>query len=358
VNVVTGCCLFTDRAVRLAGDGDRTSSCLTPSSAPIDSPVRRIESSSRLTLYELESACRLPLLAADLVALLPPEMPVTVTIDVPRVQYYVYLLDAFHRGLVAPELMLRWFELVDERHGRVTALLESELGSALSAVIPGRHVMVRPAEGMARLEHAIRRAVHSRTPLAVADMAAELSANDALWAMAIGHTTPAGYRDLVNLSYVVEQLRGGITRPGEHPSLGVAIDNPSERRACAQARTIARRVNNDAQSGLGISLLGLHPLERVFTSEATGPSDPYYHDPGHLFVDSDGYHYCTEELLAILYPGRSGLRDASADSAGPPQRLSDPPQTRGRSARARIGGPAELAPMTGSGRCGGRRSST
>lgn len=317
VNVVTGSCLFSDRVVRLhgAGDGDTSFSCVTPSSAPIDAPVHRIESAWPLTLYEFESACRLPWLSADVIALLPPRLPVTVTIDVPRVQYYVYLLDAFQRGLIASKWMWRWFELVDERNARVSALLEREFAIALSEMLPGRFVGMRRAEGMAGLEPAIRRSVQTRSPLSVAALAAMLSTADAVWSTAIGGKTPSSYRELVNLSYAVEQLRGGIAEQHEHPRLGIAIDSPSERRAHSQARTIARDVSKDSASGLRASLLGLHPLERVFTSKATGPSDLYYNDPGRMFVDQAARYYGIAELLEAVYPGRPRpRRRASPDS--------------------------------------------
>jgi hypothetical protein len=332
VNFVTGSCLFSDRVVRLVGDPGTAFSCLTPSAAPIDAPVRRLSSSSWLTLYELESACRLPWLTADMIAMLPRGMPVTVTIDVPRVQYYLYLLDAFQRGLVAPELMLQWFELVDERHRQVSALLEHELAAAVSDVLPGRTVPIRRADGMSALEPVVRRRVPCRTPLAAADIARMLSVRDEVWAMVIRMTRPASYRELINLSYVVEQLRGGITRRGEYPRLGIAIDNPSERRACAQARAIAAAATTPGSDrGPTISLLGLHPLERAFTSAGTGPSDLYYNDPGHTFIDWRGREYGTAELLATLYPDRS--RPAREATAGPPVRSrlpSSPADARGR----------------------------
>ena len=217
---------------------------------------------------------------------------------------------------------------MDERNSRVSALLQRELAAALSKTLPKRSVRVRRAEGMGGREPAIRSSVLTRSPLAVGAMTAMLSADDALWAMAIDRTAPATYRELVNLSYVVEQLRSGITRHGQQPQLDVAIDNPSERRACAKARTIAREISRDSASALRISLLGLHPLERVFTTEATGPTDLYYNDPGQVFVDPDARRYGLAELLATVYPG--GPRPPRRTSARCPdlsRPLSNPPGT-------------------------------
>jgi hypothetical protein len=302
VNFVTGSCLFSDRAVRLLGDSGTSFSCLRPGAAQIDGPVRQIESSPDLTLYELESACRLPWLTASLIALLPPGMPVSVTLDVPRVQYYLYLLHRFERGLVSADLMLRWFDLVDERNAQVSALMERELAEALSDDLPGRPVHVRRADGMAGLERVIRRSVRTRAALGLADMATRLSAHDAVWAAAIAAAHLASYRDLINLSYAVEQLRCGIAPGGVHPQLGIGIDNPGEWRSYRHARAVAAVASKEGGSWPETSLLGLYPLERAFTSEATGRSDLYYHDPGHTFTDPGGREYRTEELLERLYP--------------------------------------------------------
>ncbi len=337
VNFVTGSCLFSDRALRVHGDSGTSFSCLRPGGAPIDGLVRRIESSEDLTLYELESACRLPWLTASLIALLPPGMPVSVTLDVPRIQYYLYLLDGFERGFVSADLMLHWFELVDERNAQVSALLEHELAEALSDEQPGRPVHVGRADGMAFLEPAIRRSVRTPAPLRLADIAGMLSANDAVWATAIGTADPATYRDLINLSYAVEQLRSGIAPRGERPQLGIAIDNPGERRSYTHARAVAAATSKKGDSWFEASLLGLYPLERAFTSKATGPSDLYYHDPGHTFTDPGGREYGTDELLAGLYPDlprvprpvylrRDGVAAIAAQSPDP----TAPPGRAGR----------------------------
>jgi hypothetical protein len=312
VNLVTGWCLFSYRALRVLGDGDASFACLSSSAAPIPAPIRRIESSPRLTLYELESACRLPWLTADLVALLPHGIPATVTIDVPRVQYYLYLLDAFYRGLVSTELMLRWFKLVDERNRIATELLARQLNVAMSHARTRRHVSVRQAASMTCLEPLIRHSIHSRVPLTAARMASTLSAHDPMWKLVLSAASPASHRELIHLSYVVEQLRGALVRDGE-PRLSIAIDNPGEWRAYARARAMAARIGAP-----DCSLLSLYPLERAFTSEATGRSDLYYNDPGHLFVDRTGRRYDTSQLLARLYPDMEVPRMLGPVAQSPP----------------------------------------
>jgi hypothetical protein len=301
VNFVTGSCLFSDRALRAIGADGTVFRCLTPGEAPVRVPLNGIERSARPTLYELECACRLPQLTADIVASVPPGMPVTVTLDVPRVQYYLLLLQAFYRGFAPAALMLRWFALVDQRHRLVTELFRQRLTHALSQLKSGRRVWIRRAASMQCLESVIRASVRSRAPIAVDRMAEVLRGCDSLWALTLDAARPSSYRDLINLSYAVEQLRAGITHEPREPQLCVVIDNFAERRTCTEARTIAAAISED-NGAFDVSLLGIYPLERVLTSEATGRPDLYYHDPGHRFVERTGRQSGIAELLAKAYP--------------------------------------------------------
>jgi hypothetical protein len=301
VRLVTGCCLFSDQAVHATAAFGESFRYLAASAGRICAPLRRIEASPRLTLYELESACRLPWLTGDMVALLPSDMPVSVTIDVPRIQYYLYLLDAFSRGFIAPRLMERWFALVDERSRLVSELLRRQLSAALAEARSGRLVPVRRAESMACLEAPIRRGVRAREAIAVDEMAKILSAHDQIWGLTLSVAWPTAYRDLINLSYAVEHLRAAIAGEGERPRLGIAVDNPAEWPACTHARAIFADISA-TRGGLAASLLGLYPLERAFTGQSTGRTDLYYNDPGQQFLDHAGRRYDVAQLLSRLYP--------------------------------------------------------
>jgi hypothetical protein len=318
VDIVTGCCLFSASTLRVTDLLGAAVGILRPETPAITVPVSEIASSSRLSFYELESACRLPRVTAEMAAIVPRELPVSVTIDVPRVQYYLYLLDAFNRKLVTPALMLRWFELVDERSRVVEEILRQRLACELSTLEHDRLVPVRRAANMDHLEPAVRDSVHSGSPLEVDRMCGLLAADDPAWRSVLRAVRPASYRDLINLSYVIEQLRGGgLEHHDPEPRLGIAVDNFVESRIFEAARAVAARI---PERGRG-SLLGVYPLERGFSSDATGKSDVYDNDPGDLVSDHAGRQYDATELLAKLYPGvrlgdlRKGVRTDSPRAA-------------------------------------------
>jgi hypothetical protein len=233
-------------------------------------------------------------------------MPISVTLDVPRVQYFLYLLDAFYRGLVPSRLIWRWFGLVNERNGIVIELLRRELQRALVDLGCGHRVSIRVAENFAPLESLIARSITTRVPLGLGEMTRRLSDFDPIWMAVLGVTSPATHQELIYLSYAVEQLRLGVNEAGGSRCLTVVVDNASEWRATTQARAIAATGRTIRQAHVG-PLLGIYPLERAFTSEATGRTDLYYHDPGREFIDSAGRSYDIPQLLARIYPERHPL---------------------------------------------------
>jgi hypothetical protein len=313
VNLVTGCCLFSDRALRVTGVGGETFQCLGPGPPAITAPVRAISCGPRLSLYELEAACRLPRFVAEVLAMLPERVSTSVTLDVPRVQYYLCLLDAFYEGLVAPELMLRWFDLVDQRSHALAQLFHQQLADALSMMELDGRAVVRTTANMDCLEPAVRDSVRSGAPVEVDQMAAVLAADDPIWAIAFSAVTPSSFRELINLSYVIEQLRSGGIGHDDGRSLGIAVDSWDETQMFEATRSIAGQLDRAGLAGGG-SLLGLYPLERVFTSAATGRTDLYHHDPGGAFVDASRRQYDAAELLANLYP-EVGVLEPVADRA-------------------------------------------
>lgn len=68
----------------------------------------------------------------------PSELSLSVTIDVPRVRYYLYLMGAFDRGLITPDLVLDWFNIVDERHILIIKFFRKHTDSRISSESSGR----------------------------------------------------------------------------------------------------------------------------------------------------------------------------------------------------------------------------
>jgi hypothetical protein len=320
INLVTGCCLFSDRTLRVFGVDDTEFDCLFDTGKLVRGPVARIEQSPSLTLYELECACRLPGLTADLIGAIPAQTPITVTLDMPRVQYYLYLLDAFNRGFLTRALMLRWLALVDRRSRLITDLFRRRLVEAIECTAPGRRVSIQLAASLTCLESAIHTSIATGTPLAVSEMTGILATHDRIWSTLLAVRTPQRYRDVINLSYVVEQLRAGIVRADGSRRLTIAVDDVSERRVCAAARRAGAELQTTG-SYRG-TLVGLYPLPRIFTTTATGGSDLYRSDPGHVFEDFAERRFSSAELLSRVY---ADMRRAGRTAQLPVRRLRTTP---------------------------------
>lgn len=153
ITIVTGVCLFSSHSVSLhAADGTSA----RPRAMRSDgAPVVSISVDEPLTLYELESAARLADCVADLVAALPDGPEIAITVDIPRVQYYFYLLDLHADGIVDGRLLRRWFQIVDRRCRRVLDACRGELEHRLQARGQRARATIETADSLDGLRPAI-----------------------------------------------------------------------------------------------------------------------------------------------------------------------------------------------------------
>ncbi len=297
VKLIMGSCLFSGRALQMAGTAGTID--ILSSERQISESVQRIIVDNKLTLYELETANRLTQLVADILTLIPENIQTTIIIDVPRIQYYSYVLDAFGQQLISPELVLQWFQLVDERNKKVTRLIMRCLTEYLSKRKMPRSPEIQLSSSMDSLEVIIKNSVIVGNHITIAHLCEILSKHDSLWKRVIDLSNPETYSELINLSYVVEQLRPSKLKAIEEKRLTIDIDNYGERRIYQKTQDLAKKIKQ-IDPNFTYTSLGLYPLESIFTSNETGVSDLYWNDPGHLFIDESGKKFTTSELLAQL----------------------------------------------------------
>lgn len=272
INIVTGICLFGRQALYFSTDAGVHS--LTEIHAPHlrDATILEVRTRNNLSLYEIESAVRLAGMVDDIVRALPPHVPVTVTFDVPRVDYYLYLMDAWRRGRIDRELMLEWFRLVDDRSASVIRLLHGRLCAGSLA-----RLSVRRSSSLDELEHCIKQSVVEGHAPELSSLVAILEASDPLWSMAVSAKRPHDFQELAQMSYVVEELRASMSDGGTQ--LGIFIENPSEARILDASTKIAKSIRN-IFPGLEFPMLGIYPLEYLLLFDNTheGRSSLYHYD--------------------------------------------------------------------------------
>ncbi|MET7605158.1 hypothetical protein ABZS96_22030 [Streptomyces avermitilis] len=303
INLVTGPCLFSNRALRFFDESGGLCNILIAQGDPPPRRLTQFQADQEFSLYEFESVLRQTRVIADVVGTLPATASLTITVDIPRVQYYFYLLDAFRNGLVGSGLALEWLHLVDLRHARMTELFRNRLSAGLQG-IPSSKVTIRESEALKDLAPYIYDAVARNASLSLEHALAVLTSKDAAWKLLLEFAPPTDLAALGPASYVVEELRSATTLEESGPNLGILVENFSEWKILQQSSRILdqiKKASSSRKSSPSI-LLGLYPLERLLNVDCSGKwANLYFRDPGRYAVDENGSTVDLFNVVEFLY---------------------------------------------------------
>ncbi|MCK2239966.1 MULTISPECIES: hypothetical protein [unclassified Crossiella] len=270
LHVVTGSCLASATALSLRTATGRRVSPSAPGPLAA-STITDVAVQDELTLYEWESLHRLSAVVGDLVAVLPPGMPIILWLEVPNLQYYLLLLhQAAHTHTISPGLLARWWSEVEARSTRLRGLLHYHLRRSLDAA--GRtDIPIRTPAGLTPLEPTLRRQLHTEAPSTDTARLLEILETDPIWARLLTVVRPTDCAQLGLFSYVHRLLRPALTTRAGTRSLTIAVDNPSERRTLSLARDLAQTI-----PGLGGPVIGLYPMPTLLVA---GERATLFHTP-------------------------------------------------------------------------------
>ncbi|MGV9882165.1 hypothetical protein [Streptomyces sp. NPDC003006] len=303
INLVTGPCLFSAHTLWGRDEQGERVDLLHAQSAPFRCRLTAIEAAPELSLYEYESILRRTRLIADVVAMLPSGVPVNITIDIPRVQYYLYLLDAFTSGLLSPELTLEWFRMVDDRHALTVSFFRERLRAELTRTAR-QDVVIDESRALGELAPHLREAVHQGAIPSAAELAAVPAAGgDPVWKLLLDLDPPADVAALGPASYVVEELRAANIHKDSARSIGIAVENHTEWKVFERSRNILRDTKTGRNSAPG-PFVGLYPLERLLNLDPHGQwAYPYFLESGHHALDEAGEIVDLFSVAEALYTG-------------------------------------------------------
>ncbi|KOV83928.1 hypothetical protein ADL03_18840 [Nocardia sp. NRRL S-836] len=284
VNVVSGVCLFSDRRLRVLDVTGRDVGLLRPRPEPLAEKIIELRVDSRLSLYEYESSLRQMRLVRGILAGLPTSTPVSVLLDLPRAQYYLFLADALRRCMVGPELAQAWFDEVDTRRQRVAELMADEITR------PGTGgVTIRLATAFDGLADHVRSVVATGGVPELEDCVAVVDAGgDHVWRLLRTVWSPRTFHELGHAGYTIEKLRASLTVEGAPPSLGLMVDSVSERRGHAAAESVQRDLAR-RHPGLSFTMAGLYSLEKLMAAgDSRRSRSLFFNDPGTVAVGAAG----------------------------------------------------------------------
>ncbi len=299
VRFVTGLCLFSDsNLTAIASDGNATN--ILNARHAITRKIVDIISGPELSLYEIESSVRLSKNIADIAKFLPSDISIAITLDVPRVQYYCYLIDAYEKNYVERDLLMRWFELVDQRHSMVAAFMRCQIGKwFLSNRLPKPDIDI--GSGLDAVSDSIRVGITNGRVPTPAELALLLAKNNDIWLAAEQVSESKTFEDIIYRSYCIEQSRSVIDPKNEVVSkiLTIAVDNREEQRIYERSHGLIKQLR--VAGSLQVSpLIGFYPLEPIFVANVPRFA-LYYGDLGKCFVDETGSEYTPSELVSAIY---------------------------------------------------------
>ncbi|MFJ9419971.1 hypothetical protein ACIRPT_38330 [Streptomyces sp. NPDC101227] len=302
INLLTGPCLFSGRAMRFIDASGGEPNLLSARRKPLSHRLTHLWADQDLSLYEYESVLRQSRVVADVTSALPPTAPLTITIDIPRVQYYLYLLDAFSHGMASPDLALEWFHLVDVRHARMAAFFRDRLLAELAGVLRG-DITLRESDPLGAVGACIREAVARNTLPRLEDLLDELAATgDPVWKLLLEVQPPRDLEALGTASYVVEELRAAAVHEDSGPNLGILVENYPEWKILHQTDRLLDRIKKIGRQTSPGNLLGMYPLERLINVNPSGqPEHLYFLDPGRHALDERGNALNLFDIVDSLY---------------------------------------------------------
>lgn len=308
VNILSGICLFSQEHLGYL-HGESASAPNKSETTPID-PLDHLVPlplDQRPTLYEIESLVRLPNNIADIVSTLPAELDATITLDVPRVQYYAFLLDLYAGGRCSREHIKSWLEIIDRRHDQIAEVFERAVQDALQRRGVDRdNVRIELSTGLEEVIPYIQETINRGNSPSVEDLLQKLLELDPLFREYYENLPQPQppLRNLVDLcltSYTYQVLRPVFQRVHENRAPGsgfdgqakspvgrqllINIDNVAEWRIYSEAEKMLKGYQIKHSSVINPLLLGIFPIELIFTARNTGRTSLYLKNIGQYIYD-------------------------------------------------------------------------
>lgn len=262
LSMVSGPCLFNiDTARGLSRDGI-ASSIANPQS-PISNRIDKLEIDGRLSIYEQEAIVRL---STFLNALIQKLANIDVLyLSIPKVEYYLYILDGYKSGMASSEIVLNWFNHVDLRHNRMFEQMKKRSIRGLSLK---RDIKVVDHCPLDPIREYIVNYVRAAQVPNLDEAKNILIKGSSLWKNLMAADDPMSWYELNNLSYVFAELNAGID------SLAVVVESPTESKIFAHAKRLVPEIKR--RSNVEFNVIALYPHELLIPSGENSSKTMYH----------------------------------------------------------------------------------
>lgn len=220
----------------------------------LPAPIKRLEVHDDLSLYELDTACRLSSVIRDMID--GSASGTYVYLHIPKPEYLLVMFG-HQRGLSGGRVMKEWLTAVDHRAARIDELFKAFLTPATVDIRAGS-----PLDDslMPYLRETIR-CGYTPKPHELADVIRHSNAKIAdvfeHWLRARGDKVEFDYYDLAQFGYLA-----GVIANLTQDSLVIEVDNPSEEPIFKAVSRVMRRAEKDGSIWSG-NVMAAYPYEQM-----------------------------------------------------------------------------------------------
>lgn len=212
ITVISGPCLFSaSSVVGMDSQGVAHYINYPPAVDAITQPIVEIKTESHIQPYEADAVLRI----SGFIGELNNAKATIAALNVPRLEYHLYLLDLYAQGLVGRDVVEKWFSDVDARAQRIEGMIVKRLP---------RHVQVDRVNPLASIEAIVRNGVADGDRGLFEPSLDQLAKSGRIWGQALKRAKPKSFKDLLKLSYPVAHL----LKAEDRESTVVVVENPEE----------------------------------------------------------------------------------------------------------------------------------
>lgn len=251
IDILIGPCLFGAKGVIVTLE-DRKKVNLTDPSDEISNKVKRIKINSKLTIYEIEYVYRVCSFIAKFINNV--NKTDTIYLNLPKFEYYLYMLDAFNSNNVNSSIVNNWFDCVDKRVEVIEKLLKDTLLD-----LTGKQIEFKNIEPLEKLGVFLRRKINNtdtKNTITINDLKNELQHDknfENLWWLFFTELNTV--KDIIYTSYVIGYLKSLAKQEGLTNRILIAVENPSE-------EPIFRRIKDEGMKK--INRVNFDPLRALY----------------------------------------------------------------------------------------------
>ncbi|KAK6815746.1 hypothetical protein PG987_016512 [Apiospora arundinis] len=295
VTIVSGMCLFSDKIMRDAVQGDGKLDVLKLSS-------------QEPTLYELEIIARSSSAIADVASHIlgkngaAKPIPLEIVLDAPSWHYFQVVHGNLASGHCTPAEALDWLQAVELRCEQVTTVFENSVRHEMGLRgVPAGFYHILTAPGTAGVGTSIRQALTSGMVPDIADcMDAICEVEGERWAMFYSlipeKDRPCDFRSLGNLFYIYEVVRPALAAKNGSTAAELEVSGPNSAlddssssghsdildrpsaKSVSKAQAFIKKIRRAPQIPSHPLLLEFYSARRVFINGNTGGDSLYWND--------------------------------------------------------------------------------